>query len=368
MKSYKYSLIVFLIFIGGFQTAVAQWSSSYFPDFYYPSWTNPNYYNRKEIGIKENNIHSQIIIKEGYKKGKPVRETIDQIKTFDKSGNEVAFTNSRSNGKIINRTTSRFDTANNHIQQLSFNRKKLVSDDRASYDHFNHCTGFTHYNSKGKLTRKMEHDWDSTNQLEARSYKNGTDLTYKWVFEFYPDKTSRKATKYNANGKVKKVWTYDCSLLGEKVQKHEDTVKMCHFDSTDSQGYYYKIYKESRENGKLYKTIYKYSKDSLFVGYKYYDEKNRIISMYDVSYSGDTSISTYKSYNKRGKIRVHTFYKLNKKQNVYYYSESCWKDKKCAKKKYISVYLYDKKGILMKITTYYGSDIHSVWNYFYTFY
>jgi hypothetical protein len=367
MKSFNYTLILLLLFIGGFQPVEAQWNKSYFPDFYYPSWNNPNYYNRKEVGVKEKHIQSEIIIKEKYKKGKPVREIAYQIKNFDKNGNEVEFTSCKSNGKIKNRTISTYDTSNNRIRQISFDRKKQVSDDRATYDKFNHCTGFTHYNSKGKLKIKMEHDWDSTQELEARSYKNGFDLTYKWVFEYNPDKTNRKATKYNSKGKIKKVWTYDCSLLGDVMKKHEDTVKMCHFDSTDRQGYYYYIYKTSKENGKLYKTINKYSKDSLFLGFKYYDEKNRIISLNDVRYSGDTIISDYKSYNKKGKIRVNSLYMRDKKYNTLYV-ENCWKGKKCAKKKYVSEYWYDKNAILLKITTYQGSDIYADWNYLYTFY
>jgi hypothetical protein len=366
MKSYKGILILLFFTIGWLQSVEAQWNTYYYGDFYYPMWDNPYYYNLKDK-VKDKHIQSQVVIEENYKKGHPVRYDVNRMIKFDRNGNEVEYCNSRGDKKIKYKTISTYDSSNNRTSQITYKKKHIKSDVKAKYNKFNHCIEYKYYTSKGNLKDKVEYDWDSTLELEARIYKKANKLNYKWVFEYYPDKSSKKTTKYNAKGKVKKVWTYDCNLLGDVMKKHDDTIKMCHFDSSDKQGYYYKIDKRSYENGKMYKTISKYSKDSLYLGYSNYDEKNMLRSFSEVTYNSDSVTKIYKYYNKRGKQFQYMIYKMDKQNNIYS-SENCWKFKNCDKRKTVSTYLYDKKGILLKITTWHGPQVKYVWDYFYTFY
>jgi hypothetical protein len=367
MKSIKTELLLTVLFIVAFSMSKAQNTSVYYADIYYPTWNNPLFYYPTDPRIKDQHIQSQVIVEEKYRKGNPKRQITNRITKFDRHGNDVEFSYCKDNGKIRYRTTSVFDSSNNRIEHDSYRRARHISTDKSKYDKLNNCIEYATYGKNGKIKRKMEYDWDSTTELQARSYKNGIDLKYKWVFEYYPDKTSKKTTKYNSKGKVKKVWTYDCNLLGDVQKKHEDTVKMCRFDSSDLQGYYYRIVKKSMENGKLQKTIYKYSKDSLYMGHSMYDEKNRLKNMSEISYSGDTAIKYYRYYNKKGRMYQYILVKQDKQYHNYY-SESCWKSKKCAKTKYVSQYLYDKNGLLLKVTTYHGPELYGSWNYFYTLY
>lgn len=368
MKSFKCLLILIILYIAVSQNTEAQKYRYYnFSDAYNPVYYNLDYYNITRSLVMEKHIQSEIVTEEYYKKDKPVHQKVRTIKKYDHRGNNIEYIWCNNRGKIRYRTITAYDTSNNKTEQIFFVKKRQTDNTRAKYNQFGKCTEYAHFNKKGKLKREIVYNWDSILLMEALSYKKGDKLSKKWVYEYYPDKITKKIIKYNSKGKIKKVWTYDCSLLGNEMKKHEDTIKMCRFDSFDRQGYYYKIQKTSMENGKLDKTVYKYSKDSLYLGYSGYDEKNRLKYFSDMSYSGDTIISIYKSFSKKGKLRQNSLYKQDKQHNTFY-SENCWKAKKCNKKKYVSDYQYNQNRILLKVSIYRGACISYTKSFFYTFY
>jgi hypothetical protein len=367
MNKLKILTVIFVLVVSGIQSAYAQKYYSYYSELYFPMWYNSKYYFPKENITREMHVEKVLLIETNYKSGKASKQKVIRAKKYDQNGNEAEFFNFNRKGKIKYANISTFDTANYRTEQIINKRKRQISHIKAVYNQNGQCIEFAHYNKKGKPGNKMVYTWDSTKLFEAFSYKKGTDLKYKWVHEYYPNKTNKKITKYDSKGKIKKVWTYDCSILGEIQKKHEDTIKMCRIDSVDHEGLLYRVHRQSMENGKMYTTIYKYSKDSIYLGYKYYDHKNRMVSYSDTRFSGDTSINVYKSYNKNGKVKVSTLYKKDKqKRNLY--TENCYKERRCANTKHVTEYFYDKKGLLNKEIHCKGKYLNYTLDYFYTFY
>jgi hypothetical protein len=107
--------------------------------------------------------------------------------------------------------------------------------------------------------------------------KGGTEMKNKWAYEYFYKGRLSKTILYKGNGKVKKIWSYNCKEEGQKLEKRKNETQVCTWDQS-SADYLLKVFQTFDEKGNVVKNVYKYTvRDTLILEYCRYDEKDRLV-------------------------------------------------------------------------------------------
>lgn len=183
------------------------------------------------------------------------------------------------------------------------------------------------------------------NLLKSEYYKNGgAKLCKRWEYSYYPDNTKKTSTLYNAKGKAKYVWNYDCKPEGELVQQHKDTTLVCKKDELDAMGNKVVTERKFNEKGEPTKVVCVYSKEDKLLSNDVYDKNNILRS--HILYGKDWNWLEYISYDKEGVEEYKQLYKYddkgNKTEYAYYKKQAL---------KHTNIYSYNEKGLVVKAIT-----------------
>ncbi|MEI7597426.1 MAG: hypothetical protein WCK02_16880 [Bacteroidota bacterium] len=305
MKKVVLSFFVF-VFIQCNINAQEEYSWNIVNGFYFPQ--QYEYSNNKNI--KNNKVKSieQTEKKKGELKAK-------KLYTFNSAGKNDSYTDLNKKGKVNYKyliDNSKDDYAYSYVNSKNKEKRKEIG----KFDSVkNHREVLYYKNSKlkNKVTRDFynylnKDNKQSWNILKSEFYKKGgAVLCKRWEYAYYPDNSKKTSTLYNAKGKIKYVWNYDCKSEGELVQQHKDTTLVCKKDEFDEKGNRVVTERKFNEKGEPTKIVTKYSKDNKLLSYDTYNEKNVLIT--HISYTNDMNWEEIVHYNTKG---VETYRQTNK--------------------------------------------------------
>ncbi|MCB0482398.1 MAG: hypothetical protein KDC83_13300, partial [Flavobacteriales bacterium] len=209
-----------------------------------------------------------------------------------------------------------------------------------TYDLNEHLVRREDLNSKGKTSVFNLWNYNEGGCLLSFEMRKGKQqkLRRKWVHTYYNGCDRKSSTAYNGSGKVLQTWSYDCKSEGEKLNPKKNETQICRWESV-SQEYLIKVYQTFDENGRIIRTVSKYSiQDTLPLEQKEYNEKDELLRhfvcdksydkplmsgsyrhgkemyRYDYQYDGETMISWTHSWH--GKIRSTIKLDYNRQGNL----------------------------------------------------
>jgi hypothetical protein len=266
-----------------------------------------------------------------------------QIKCYDEIGNMTYAL--QLNRKMDTIREGKFSYMGKDQITLSeiYKKRKMKSISRLTYDKYNHLTCYVKKNGKNKI--KVYAKWNFSDKgkiTESMAYKKDTSkVKNRWVYEYNEDGSQSKSTLFNGDGKIKRVWSYQCNPEGEKVEVKEKEVQICKNAHSDDQ-FYITTNRTVNEKGKVYKTVQKFTNmDRLPIESCTYNEKDSLVykSVYDKSY--DRPIS-HTGFNKKGKKTYeYTYTYENGKRTSYCFSNR-------GKLRYKTILKYNSEGLLVE--------------------
>lgn len=189
------------------------------------------------------------------------KEYVSAKSNCDNGGNTLSYVYFRKNGNPVAQYAYSYNADTNIISQ-TYKRKKDQETKKInlSYDEFKNTTCEEYY-KKSTLKAKTIFKYDSAKIFECFSYKNSKPGFHrKWIYSYYPDKSRKSSTLYNAKGKIIHTWNYECKPEGELQSKHKDTTDVCKKVKTDSSGNKIITERKFDEKGKVIRVVYAYDK------------------------------------------------------------------------------------------------------------
>jgi len=172
-----------------------------------------------------------------------------------------------------------------HEEQLLFNDSNRVT----QYSYF----------KKRKLIRKKVMEYNDMQKVVRKDIYNGKQLEpqFTWLYK-YNEEGKMIQNEYYKKGELKTKWVFTCDDEGTKVKAKEvKPATTCSIVEHNNDGSYVKVYRYTNPKGKVQKSRWTYTKDSILVSYERINHKNII-----------TTKSTYEYDNKGNKI-AYTYYK-----------------------------------------------------------
>ena len=279
-----------------------------------------------------------------FKKGK---QSGKAIKKFNKEGFVTEF-NEYEKGKekwstIISYNDKNKFTEIRHIKNEKPHRRTVYNRNESG----NLLAQLRYKKENEKIWSKDTWIYDNNDCLKERTiYKNGEKIWQRYVFERRDDCELTKSVLYNAKGKEKYTWTYDCKKEGEVLTKKKNTEQVCRWEEV-TPDILTKVYQTFDEKGKIIKNVSKYTlQDTLILEWAKYDENDLLMfkSTYDKDYKKPLMQESYK----KGKLKYRWETRYENDLIVYrsYYSRG--------KQQRRSEYVYNEENLLTKYN-YFGS-------------
>lgn len=240
------------------------------------------------------------------------KEYKSAMNTFDKNGNTISFIYYNKKGKPRSQYFYSYDSDTNIISQ-SFKGRNNKEERKInySYDQFGNTVGEKYFENE-KPKAKTVFMYDSARILESYYYKNGSpDYKRKWVYTYYPDKSKKLSVIYNANGKVKHTWNYECKPEGELQSKHKDTTDVCKKEDTDSLGNRILTVRRFNSKGKMYKVVRVFNKENKLIQYTEYNDKDLLNYSYKYDANSQNMLEVIYYSNGREKYKYQNIYDSN---------------------------------------------------------
>ncbi len=239
------------------------------------------------------------------------------VKYFDELGNLTHFIRLNYKNDTLEEGFFSFIDKDKLTKSTVYKNSKLTFSTLWTYDQKQKLIAFVRENGKKKVQSmgKWTRNEKSFTTESVLYKKDTTKFCNKWVHEFNADDSPAKTTLYQKNGKIKRIWSYHCNPLGEKVEKNE--VLFCRDTHSDDQ-YSYASWRIVGEKGKVEKIVNKYTlKDHLLLESSTYNESELLLhrSIYDQS--EDRLLSSI-SYDKKGNQSVSYFYTYENQRPVSY--------------------------------------------------
>jgi len=208
----------------------------------------------------------------------------------------------------INDTKNKRTTAeivydeNQHISQVKFtkhNQPKFI------YNYSRMANGKPVTQEKIKYNKIIyKHEWTynaDENPTETKSYGKKGKYTGRAVTEYHDKYNKSKTTQYNAKGKVKKVWLYDCKEEGELQTEKKNETRVC-LKKEISDNILTEVYQNFNAKGRVEKHIYKYHlSDTSVFEYTRYDDKDRLTNK--ITYMNSFDLPLHRVFYVKGKVR-----------------------------------------------------------------
>lgn len=265
------------------------------------------------------------------------------VKCFDNDANLTYFIHLNNRKDTIEKGIFSYIGQNKLKQSEIYKKGVLKSTTIFSYDENNHLISLLQQDGNHSMKSLALWKINEKNKItESVLYKKDTsNLKYRWVYDYYEDGAQSKSTLYNGKGRVKKVWSYQCSPEGEKVIPKEKEVQICKNTHIDEEFFIY-TYRSVDKKGNVRKQVTKYTaKDRYPIESCIYNENDSLIhkSIYDKSF--DKPISMI-SYDKKGKKTIQYYYTYeNGNRSSYIFLIG-------SKMKYKSTMKYNSDGLLIE--------------------
>ena len=283
----------------------AQYSPYYFNNYtryiyHYEDWSI-NARKTDKAKVYANRVENKIVGSKSININHKGDTTSNIVMKFNKKGRMVSVSSETKKGDIINIQQRYLDDTLITLQT----RKHKNKANSAAY----------RYDKNRNLIRIEEKENDKLERVIENEYQNGllvkqtyTDYhkrkprLYK-VLNTYNDEKKLIKTEYYKNDKLERIWKYDCSERGlaEKPKKSAEGVpssSSCSWREESSDGSYTTYYRRLNDKS-VYLTEQHFTKDSVVVYSKTFNEKDRLT--YE-TYIYD-NIKVYKWYKRNGKLR-----------------------------------------------------------------
>lgn len=245
------------------------------------------YNNYKRLGVKSSDIYHV-----NHK-----QDTIFSIhKLYNKQG-VLTGSKSRKKGKIVNQTKLHYL---NDTLVSSFVSEGLKHKDSSKYE-YNELGNLSSYKkfTDNELRYEISKTFDGKllKSEVKKNHKRRKIITYKTVNTIEDDRIIK--TEYFKNGKLKRLWEYDCEAKGVEVALKSKETKVptnasCHWKSENSDGSYITYNRTLDNKGRVRLSEYHMDKDSNLVLLKIYNHKEKL-SFEKVQKSNVTIHKNYKN-------------------------------------------------------------------------
>lgn len=268
-------------------------------------------------------------------------KTEKYLKYFDSFGNLSYFCHLNEKNDTVEKGVFSFVDKDKMLQSDYYRKSKLKRSKTSVYDADKKLISIVIKDGKNRIKSLSKWSYTDKNKIsESALYKKDTSaIKYKWTYEYNEDGSTKKSTLFYGNGKVKKVWSYQCNPEGEKEQVKEKEIKVCKNTYTDDQ-FYYTTWRSTDPKGKVIKSVNKYtSKDHFLIESCVYNESERLIYKSTYDKSGD-KLLTSAAFDKKGKKSYEFAYTYeNGNQVSYSYSRG-------EKIKYRSTMKFNSEGLM----------------------
>lgn len=307
--------------------------------------TNDEEIERKRIA--ESKIKKSIQWTHRYNNNKPTPEGYKTSETqYDKAGNPVEIINYRANGDISSKLIYRYNSSNQKIEYLMYQKEKDAKNLKLTYKQT------FHYNQQGMKTHEVVFDGIAG---------------YRITYSYYPDGNSKEIVKYNPANAVAEKWvyTYNGSNQELKVYTGDGILSYIVRKKIDGKG---NVLEETRFGSN--------EKEQKRVAYVY-DAKSRVTEMAEY-FSGNLSkklfykyndlgvVSEIRQQNPDGKEFVQSAYKHDANGNLL---EERWSEDSNTSELSHKQSKYDSRGNIVEMDSYYAPYKYRVlYKYTYEFY
>jgi len=229
----------------------------YYADF-------PVTYNKQAEYAKSRNLTQMVQKRQYYRdNGKPRTRVFFWEFAFDTTGRITAFSGGRDGKPAKWSYAYTYNDKGNLQRAEQINRKGQLTK-VTQHDYYTQGDVRLHFfelNKKGDTTQQNIQGSLDTITLRSKDYyyKKGK-LKYTWVNEYYPNKSAKQTTLYNAKGQQEYVWSFECKEEGVEILKHKDTSTICTSKEYDADSTVTEVSLATDSRGKLIKTVKKRNK------------------------------------------------------------------------------------------------------------
>ncbi len=254
-------------------------------------------------------------------------------------------------GKLKNQFSFEYNEDGYYTKYYVGPLNKPTYEEQLIYNDSNRVVQYSTFNKKRKLHRKDIIKYNDNQQIIQKDMYDGihSEPKFTWLYK-YNEEGKRIQTAYYKKGKLKSKWVYSCDEEGKKVDnKKVNTSISCSLVEHNNDGSYVKIYRTTNPKGKIVKSRWTYSKDSLLISYERINHKGIITTKYTQEYDKEGNRIAYTYYKKGGKKAWHrTEFKYNDDKNIIETISYNGKGEMRSKKQY----KYDANGNTIEFTTF----------------
>jgi hypothetical protein len=219
----------------------------------------------------------------------------------------------------------------------------------------NRVVQYSTYNKKRELHRKDVIKYNDKQQIVRKDIYDGKhiDPKFTWLYK-YNEEGKMIQTEYYKKGELKTKWVYTCDEEGTKVEAKNVKLKTtCSIVEHNNDGSYVKVYRNTDSKGKVQKSRWTYTKDSVLISYERINHKGVIASKYIYEYDAKGQRTTYTYYKKGGeKIMFRNTFKYNDDKKLTEKVAYNGKGKMLSKKQY----KYDSSGNMIAFSVFNSKD------------
>ena len=330
----------------------------YYYNGIFPSFPGSNNKSVEIQKIKDNHVKSKSIYYKNARKKDSAY--LSEVVKYNTNGNISKITHYNSKGKQTYSISNSYNSDNKSVIYKYIRKNRILTWVEYSYTSSGKLEDYVTKNKKGDTIYHTKNIYNEDKISEIIKWKKGK-LKKRITYDYYPNGDKKTVNYYDKNGKLTKVYSYECSDEGKVVGK-KDTTKVCKIEDYNSEGIKVVTYTYTNEKGKTSRRVNKYKNDSLLISSVVY-RKNGSKSYENVyEYAEDTTKSYYYKYKRNGKQRYLYLSVFDSEKNIIR-SENQWRHTK-----YLNKYYYSEKGLLQRMTSYDKKGLSGSSRYEYSFY
>lgn len=282
----------------------ARYQSVYYPTLAYDL---PVKYEKAANYISEKRIDRVTITKlEINKKGKTKSWKYYQTYYFNKDGQPIKMQGGKK-GKSASYEYKLTQGVEDYKKRIYLKNGKLHSTEEMYEDRRNGYARKTIYLDKNNDTSGLIilNNIDTTTLMSEDFYYKKGKLKYKWVNEYYPNKSKKKTSVYK-RGKLQYVWDYQCKDEGIEIAKHKDTSTVCISREYDSDSVLTVVSQSVDDKGKLTKTVSRRNKYYKTLSSKtYHGSEDKLSTSWYQTFAQDTILTSSRFEKYKNGIKTY---------------------------------------------------------------
>lgn len=283
---------------------------------------------------------------------KRVEQNISKIKitTIDGKGKKNEYIQQfNPKGKLIysNNPSAKFEYKaeylNDTLMTYSYSKDKKGNTNESKITYTNGKIKTYESFKNGKRELSESYTYSSSNKILTSLVIDKKNHKREMNFEYNEEDKLKKST-YFIDGKLKKVWNYECKPQGEIIvaSKEEETSSRCQFRSENNDGSY-SIFTRTIKKEIPYLSEMKYTADSVYYESNDYIKDTILKTKWEI----DKQWHIITNYNK-GKITFQYHTKYNENEKIL--ESKTFRKNKCI---FLIKNKYDKNGTLIEKSTYF---------------